>query len=202
MENLLKKNRDTILILLVALLALGAGGYFYYRRKKGSVAIGNARKFVGKEEIPGNQGFQDKKLEAKMKAIGWAPGAEWCAFYVRMVLLDSLSGKRRELADKLLNGSSQQTYLNLEADKSGYFEATKDKPKSGAIVIWQQIGNPAKGHAGLVTKVNGDQFETIEGNLNLDGSDGKIAARKYSMKSEYNGNSWGCVLRGFINIKY
>jgi CHAP domain len=196
-----------IAILATISLVLAAV-YIVWRNRKGIVGV--AKKYEGKKEIPGNMGFPDKVMESEMRKIGWYPGAEWCAFFVKMAMLKTLSNlplfnKRRTIAEKLLSGSSQQTFINFQNDKSGLWEISTNKPKVGAIVIWQQIGNPSKGHAGIVTKVNSDNFETIEGNVNLSStnipSDGEVSQRKYSISKELNGNEWGCKLRGFINPK-
>ena len=196
------------LIGLTAISIFLAVGYLIWRNRRGIIRI--ASKYEGLQEISGNMGFKDKYLETEMRAIGWTPGAEWCAFFVKMAMLKTLVkiplfNKRRNVAEKLLHGSSQQTFINFQNDKSGLWEISTDKPKAGAIVIWQQLGNAAKGHAGIVIKVNGDNFETMEGNVNLSSknipSDGEVSHRKYSIAKELNGNSWGCKLRGFINPK-
>lgn len=126
-----------------------------------------------------------------MKWAGWYTGAEWCAFFARLVWLKSLPEKYRTIAKKHLSGSSQQTYVNFANDKSGLFRVSKT-PKPGSIVIWQSNTNKAKGHAGIVESVNPLSFTVIEGNR------GDAVTRVTYKKT--NPNMQSAVLRGFINI--
>ncbi|MFA6240190.1 MAG: CHAP domain-containing protein, partial [Candidatus Hydrogenedentales bacterium] len=44
----------------------------------------------------------------------------------------------------------------------------RNRIKEGAFFLWQPTPNDWQ-HAGIVTSVNGDTFETVEGNTNDDG---------------------------------
>jgi hypothetical protein len=166
---------------------------FVLSKKRNAVSV--AKKFLGQEETSPNKGFKDKGFESLMKNAGWYVGAQWCAFFARLIWLKSLKGKRLEVANKLLSGSSQQTYLNFKNDNSGLFK-TSQTPKVGSIVIWQSTKDSARGHAGIVKKVTANGFETIEGNSNTDGSPGKVANLVYKT-GQYPKY---LKLRGFINI--
>ncbi len=148
-------------------------------RKTRNRQISFAKRLIGNEETSGNQGFKNPTFENMMRSVGWIPGHEWCAYTMKLVFTNSLSPKHRELAKKLMNGSTQLTLANFENDDSGLF-GLSDYPKKGAQVIWRSKKDPSRGHTGLVTKVYSDGgFETIEGNSNKDGSPGKVTTLKY-----------------------
>ncbi len=150
-----------------------------------------AKSFIGTRETSPNLGFASSAFEKEMKNAGWYSGAEWCAFFSRLVWLKALTGKKREIAKKHLSGSSQRTYVNFENDKSGYFKTSK-KPTKGSIVIWQSNKNKAKGHAGIVSNVSLNSFTVIEGNRG-------DAVTKITYKKS-NPNLKTATLRGFIKV--
>jgi hypothetical protein len=159
-----------------------------------------AKSFTGTNEIAGNLGWGDKEFEDLMKSAGWRKGEQWCMYFAKMIWLDKYPAKA-DIINKTLSGSSQQSYQAAKNDTTGFFEVT-DKPKKGDIVIWQRVSSPASGHAGIVTQVSGDDFETVEGNTldELESSDGGTVANKKHKLSEYNKQS-GLKLRGFIHKK-
>jgi len=177
----------SVFVILIALI------WFAVRQKNKVVSI--AQKFLGKEETHANKGFKDKNFEKDMKQAGWFVGGEWCAFFAKMIMLKSLKGDKRKLAQKLMSGSSQMTFNNFKKSASQYIS---DKPKTGAIVVWQSQSNKNKGHVGIVKKVFTGGFETIEGNVNENGSPGIVTQRRYNTVKSYNSNN--LRLRGFINI--
>jgi hypothetical protein len=162
-------------------------------RKRKPVSV--AEKYLGQEETTENLAFKNADFQTLMKSAGWYSGAEWCAFFARMVWLKSLPSKKKAIAEKLLSGSSQQTFLNFQNDNSGFFKVSQT-PKEGSIVIWQSTKTPTKGHVGIVKKVTANGFETIEGNSNIDNSPGKVAHLIHTFAKSPN----GLKLRGFINI--
>jgi len=158
--------------------------------------VNKAAGFLGEEETKSNQGFKNPDFEKKMREIGWRPESEWCAFFARMVFLNVLTGKRREIADKLISGSTQTTYRNFENDTSGLFKVSQT-PTKGSIIIWQSTSNSAKGHAGIVTGTFAGGFETIEGNTYAETyNEGKVVRKKY----EFSKPSKTLKIRGFISI--
>jgi len=207
-------NRNlTVLIVFSTLIII----ILIYANSWRNRIVRRARKYIGNEEKAGNSGFVNPKFEEKMKAAGWSSGAQWCAYFVRLVYLESLHGKYKEAAKNLISGSSQMTWKKFNSDTSGLFEIS-DKPKRGAIVIWQSKTDTTKGHVGIVNSViNKDYFETIEGNSNninvnlkdykhnlktgddkdiIETTSESIVARHVR---EYSGN--GMTLLGFINVK-
>jgi len=154
-----------------------------------------AKLFLGMEETGDNQGFYSGKLENLMRSVGWKPGYQWCAFFMKMVWVNSLPTKKhREKAKKLMTGSTQLTLKNFQNDNSGLFKVV-NRPKKGAMVIWRSKSDKSRGHTGLVKKVrlNGN-YKTIEGNSNLGGSPGIITQIEYGA----NGAPRGLELMAFI----
>jgi len=165
--------------------------YFLSRNKISSTA----RRFLGQEETGSNKAFKSSRFEKLMKSAGWYSGAQWCAFFAKMVVLKSLSGQKKELAQKLLSGSTQMTWSNFKNDKSGLFKIS-DKPKKGAVIIWQSLNNSAKGHTGIVSKVTSKGYEVIEGNSNYGGHSGIVKKLSY----RFDENPKGLKLKGFIIV--
>ena len=66
-------------------------------------------------------------------------------------------------------------------------------PKRGDIAIWTKTNDPAHGHVGIVTKVEGDTIWITEGN-----SGNAVRTNKYSL-SKLMKNSGSCPLNGFID---
>lgn len=66
-------------------------------------------------------------------------------------------------------------------------------PKRGDIAIWTSKSNPAQGHVGIVTKVEGDTIWITEGN-----SGNAIKTNKYSL-SKLMSNSGNRPLNGFVD---
>lgn len=146
-------------------------------------------------EIQPNMGFVNKSFEKIMTALGnWRPGFEWCACFARMVWLSVLSGRKKEIAERLLSPSSQLTYANFAVDKSGLFEVS-NKPKPGSIIIWQSVQEPHKGHAGIFISMFGNNYITIEGNKGQ-----KVSVVRYTPEKMLRPSNV-LKLRGFINIK-
>ncbi len=167
--------------------------------------IKTAKSFVGQEETANNSGFKDKTFQAAMTNVGWRSGYSWCVFFTKLVWQKSLKNDTiRALAMKLISGNSQVTLANFTKDKSGKF-IVSDTATVGAIVIYQEFTNgvgTSSGHAGIVTAVFPDYFETIEGNTNNNGGrEGYIVAakkRKFTARAVTN----GLRLRKFITIRY
>lgn len=68
-------------------------------------------------------------------------------------------------------------------------------PKRGDIAIWTKINDPAHGHVGIVTKVEGDTIWITEGN-----SGNAVKTNKYSL-SKLMRNSGSRPLNGFIDTR-
>lgn len=137
-----------------------------------------AKSYVGQEEVKENQGFKDVGFQSKMVHVGWYKGAPWCAFLAKLIweesfAKDDTTGSSK--VSKYMDGSALDTYHNFT--KSAEFHVST-VPEVGAVVIWKEGSGPS-GHAGVVISVDGNTFQTIEGNTNTDGSrEGYIVAIK------------------------
>jgi hypothetical protein len=161
-----------------------------------------ATAYLGQKEKPGNSGFQDSAFEKKMKAIGFVSGSAWCAFFAKLVWMESFGlAKPFEWVkvSPFLNPSAVATYKNF---KSGSPARLSSTPKPGDLIVWQNYKNGVAhwtGHIGIVIEVNGEQLITIEGNSNSQGGREGIEVSKQKRKSTPVKVSNGLVLLGFIS---
>ena len=166
----------------------------------GNEIVKIAKTFIGKKEIKGNQGYEDPRFTVLMENVGWQVGHAWCSYFAELVVKLAYKGndKAQGIYNKLCSAGAVRTLENFT--KAGYKVSAKATP--GAIVIWQNRRKGAKtwtGHAGIVTKVYNEYFETIEGNTGNGGAgvrEGEIVATR---KRNYNFNVYnGLELQGFI----
>ncbi len=157
--------------------------------------ITTAEKYLGQTEIAGNRGWVDKAFEKRMKAVGWAIGHSWCCYFTELVWKEAYAGHKLAPAfDKLFSASSTATFANFSG--SSLFKVGK-LPAPGALAVWR-LGVGWQGHIGIVTKVNGATFDTIEGNTNAQGSrEGMYVARKLRRLGEPH-RPKGLNLVGFV----
>lgn len=193
-----------ILYPLITLIVITAGIAIWQKRR----IIRHAKKFLGISEIGDNQDFSSPEFKQKLINVGWSPGLAYCAFTVKALMLDTYP----ELSEKTYNskklidyfsGSSQSTYANMQQlqSETGLF-TVGGLPKPGDVVIWQDYdasGNgTANGHEGVVTKVNGDKFSTIEANTSeLGSSDQGVYNKEHSLGEM--ARTTGLKLKGFIH---
>lgn len=142
-----------------------------------SLIIETARKYIGKREIPNNQGFTDAVFQKKMEEVGWQKGHAWCSYFCELVYKEAYTDKviRKEL-DKLFSASATSTYKNFEL--SGSWKTDK-KPVLGGLVVWR-YGLDWRGHIGICVEIiDKETIRTIEGNTNdAGGREGIEVARK------------------------
>jgi hypothetical protein len=173
----------------------------YFRQQ----IIVHAKSFVGIKEKSNNSGFHNAAFEKQMKDSGFIPGYAWCCIFCEMVYRLALNDLEkntklsfkslREDIQSTINPSTQSTYNNVK--KSKFFKQSQ-RPQEGDIVIFVNSSRRAFGHAGIVIKVDGDKFTTVEGNTNTSGSaegDGV-----YIKERIIEANGKGLDVRGFINI--
>lgn len=151
-----------------------------------------------------NKGFTDAAFQAMMKEVGWKSGEAWCAYYVKVVLMQFYSFDR-DYVNKVFTGSAAGNFyavrnLNARNDKR-YILVTSDDPQVGDVVVWGVIG---RGHTGIVTEViNKNSIRSIEGNTSLAGAregDGVRTLRR-SVKVGSN-SSEGLKLLGYIRRNF
>lgn len=128
-----------------------------------------ARKDLGKKEKPGNTGFEDAKLEAAMRVVGWQPGWAWCACIQEKWVWEAYPELQQKVKG-LFVPSAVNTFRNLI--RAGYKSTMI--PEVGALVYWQKMDDGKalwQGHAGVVSEViNATTFKSIEGNTSNKGS--------------------------------
>jgi surface antigen len=175
--------------------------YKYTKQKFGELVSMFASQWVGVNEIGDNQAFGNKAFQTMMSQVGWHSTDQWCMYFAKAIHYNVFKNNPTEQAkiDKVLGGSSQQSYNNAKNDKSGTY-TTSDTPKVGDIVIFRHNNAPSTGHAGVVVKVNSNNtIDTIEGNTSdINISNGDYVAKKN--RTSVIGKSIGgdLVVRGFI----
>jgi len=151
-------------------------GARYIKNKFGDLVTSFAGKWVGVKEIGDNQAFGNDVFQAMMKKVGWTSSEQWCMYFAKAVHTEVFKDNPTELAkiNKILNGSTQLSYVQAQNDKSGTYTVS-DTPKKGDIQIYRNTLT-GKGHAGIVANVNSNNtVSTIEGNT----SDDNIANGQY-----------------------
>jgi CHAP domain len=195
MANILKSlDKKVLLISTTGIIATSLLLFSKTEKKRTQERIIKiAESYVGQKEIAPNKGFYDKKFEAEMKAVGFQIDYQWCALFVKLVILKAFYNNtyRFELLKKKMNASTQLTFKYFLQNKG--FWKVSTKPKVGAIINWQKISEPSKGHFGIVYKVSGNTFYSIEGNKN-----NQVSIVKHSL-SELNITS-GIKLLGFVEF--
>jgi len=192
-------NKRERYIVIACLLAGVIIGIVYFHTRYWIIRF--ARSLIGQQEISGNTGFRNKKLQELMVEVGWKTSQPWCVYFAKMVWYNMAGDKYRQAIQNTINGSSQQTWQNIVEDKSGLFHISI-YPKVGDMVIWQNYeGGKATwtGHAGIVLSVNPENFTSIEGNTNSEGGvEGyEVAERKREYAFQVNN---GLRLKGFISL--
>jgi hypothetical protein len=123
------------------------------------------------KQIKGRQnvGFVDSAFENMMRSVGWRTSNAWCAFYVKLVLMQMFSFDREWLA-KNLTGSSLGNLDNVKkANARGdrrYVAFTSGQLQVGDVFVTRRTKG---GHTGIIYKILNDktnEVETIEGNTN------------------------------------
>lgn len=199
----MKVNKIYYPIFGVAILAIGIA---IWQKKR---IVRHAKKFLGIDEIGDNAGWNDPDFEKKLKSVGWTKGAQWCVFFAKAMFADVYP----ELKTKVFNGkkiidyitgSSQETYANmqkLEKETGGMFKVV-GAPRPGDLIVWQNYDKTGKpqstGHVGIVTKVKGDTFSSIEGNTSELGNTQETVNKKEHSLGEFK-KTTGLRLKGFVH---
>jgi hypothetical protein len=165
-----------------------------------------AEKWVGQEEIRGNQGFKDSEFEAKMKACGWKKGESWCSYFSEIVWKEAYQRWDATMftrLDKLFSGGAITTFRNFQKTKDFIVDI---RPTVGSLVVWQNYkeGTPHwTGHIGIVSKVDmkNKSMNTIEGNTNDNGEREGFEVANKTRAIDFTLHQNGLVLLGFVHPK-
>ncbi|MBQ9212574.1 MAG: hypothetical protein IJ150_01355 [Bacteroidales bacterium] len=120
-----------------------------------SAIITEANRWVGQEEIEGNNGFVDKAFEKKMRAIGWKEPNPYCAAFVKLVMTEISSGAAKTFFTKNLTLGAEQNFINL-SKKNDYAEKIQT-PEAGCIVCY-------KHHNEICESFDGNMMTVISAN--------------------------------------
>jgi hypothetical protein len=190
-------SKGNIILIGLGTLAAGAVFYFSYSQRRKVLKISQA--FIGQMEKSGNSGFQNAEMEKLMKEVGWRPGDAWCVYFAKLMWYMQAPNWLKPKIKTAISGNSQTTWDNVSKDPA--FVVSRI-PRPGDLVIWQNFKNGVgswTGHAGIVKKVNLNDFTTVEGNTNdAGGSEGVEVAekvRKYDFTREN-----GLRLKGFVRF--
>jgi hypothetical protein len=114
-----------------------------------------------------NVGFVDSAFEAMMKAVGWKSSQAWCAYYVKLVLMQLFSFDKEWLSKNIGGVALQNLYnvqaLNKKGDKK-YLAFTKGELRIGDVFCAKRTKG---GHTGIIVQIldkETNYCETIEGN--------------------------------------
>ena len=130
-------------------------------------ARGFASQLEKKVKGRANVGFVDSAFEAMMKSVGWQSSQAWCAFYVKLVLMQLFSFDKEWLS-KNIGGVALQNLINVQnLNKKGdtrYVAFTKGDLRVGDIFCAKRTKG---GHTGIIVQILDEKTnycETIEGN--------------------------------------
>jgi len=152
-----------------------------------------------------NVGFVDSSFEAMMKTVGWTSSQAWCAFYVKLVLMQLFSFDKEWLS-KNIGGGAMQNFenvknLNKKGDKK-YIAFTSGKLQVGDIFCQGVVGN---GHTGIIVQILDEETnycETIEGNTNSSKSREGDKVKKLTRYLVVGKPSGGKIVKGFFRRNF
>lgn len=160
-----------------------------------------AARFIDTEEIGDNAGFSNAAFQEMMQSVGWQGGEAWCMFFAKAIYQKAFPKKRMDIT-RILSGSTQTTWKNALANQDIFKVITDGKPQKGDIIIWQDISNPASGHAGIVyKKQSGDVWYTIEGNTSLAQAQSGQGVNKKTRNLAPGAVEGNLKLLGFLRLK-
>lgn len=158
-----------------------------------------ARKWLNVKEKGNNGGWENSTFQQKMLAVGWKPSQEWCAFFVKMVILECCKkgSEAYNWWNSHLSGGTQWNWASLNKEKKSKYHEVVSKPEPGTFVIYQNLSDPSHGHTEFVEKVFSDgSYQVISGNSPFDDKSGQGVARKKRSKTGYS----TARILGFIKI--
>ncbi len=119
----------------------------------------------------GNQGFYDAVFQDMMKKVGWKNGQAWCAYYIKVYLMQFYSFDAAYVNANFTGsavGNFQTIQRNNKSGDTRYIIVTTDTPQVGDIFVYNY--GAEGGHTGIVKEViNNNKIVTEEGNTTLKG---------------------------------
>lgn len=117
-----------------------------------------ARAEIGHGESGGNNRGSDV---AKYRSGRGRPGASWCAFFVSWCILTAAEALSMVAPIKPTGGARK---LFRRCCRAGRRLGPGELPMPGDVVAWSRGHVAWKGHIGIVARVEGLKFWTVEGN--------------------------------------
>lgn len=186
-----KKQRNIVLFSTAGITALGA---FYYLSTNIKIWL-LAKFYLGKKEISPNAGFYSKGFAKKLEKVGFVKSYDWCALFVKLVLKEALTGKKKRIVQDLMNASSQSSWANFKNSKEKFIKVVT-KPRPGDVAFWKWTDKDYSGHVEIVNSVSKNGFTAISGNSPLTVGGQGVAKRERTFA--YSGVPF--KLLGFIRI--
>lgn len=173
-----------------------------------------AKQWIGVREKKSNSGFNSVIFERKLLEVGWYKYAPWCAFFTKMITIDTLlkfkshsvlEDAKHEDFINILGGSVVITWSNLNAfynKDTSIFEVHQRILKPNSIAFFR-YGKTSKGHAVIVgNELLKDAFETIEGNSNVAGAREGVGVFARIRKNNLPYADKGLNILGSITLKF
>lgn len=159
---------------------------------RGQLVTWLASQFVGVREFGHNAG---PVVERFQKAVdGRATGEPWCACFVQYVV--------RELAPVIASTPALFATESTQLLWAHTPTSARVAAEPGAIVVWRSKAKPLTGHCGIVSRVDGDDIVTIEGNTGAgDQREGDVVAVKHRIGGQIPGFELLGFLRAFEETK-
>lgn len=116
-----------------------------------------------REQGGDNRGPQ---VEAYLKSVGLGPGYPWCAAFIYWCVQQA--AQQLNVSNPFLRSASTGAMKAWAIDH----DILHNQPQEGDAFLRGNIVNGVFTpiHTGLITAVNGADFDTVEGNTNIDGS--------------------------------
>lgn len=115
-----------------------------------------ARAMVHLQETKGDN--RSAEIDLMHRVTGAGLGEPWCMSFVQSCL--AYVERRIGIVSPLALGAACVDVWNSSPKEM----RVKSIPLAGAIVIWQNVAKPSRGHTGFVTDCDGTSLKTIEGN--------------------------------------
>jgi hypothetical protein len=157
------------------------------------------KKIIGRKGD--NHAFIDSSFEGYLKNVGWSDGLAWCAFFVKVFLMQFYSFDRNWI-NKTLNGGAINNLLTIKALNNKGFKTwvaiDTDTPQAGDIAVWK-YPKTGTGHTGIVLETYGDGTALVlEGNTTAKSTSregDRVSKNKKKMK--IGSGQYGQVLMGY-----
>lgn len=138
-------------------------------KKVNDLIVDIAKGCLGQKEKAGNAGFASPAFEKRMKAVGFQSGWAWCALFAELCWTEAFAQARPEVLTEIAARFTPAAIPSFRSFEQSSVFKTGKIPRVGAVAIWLHGTTGWQGHAGIVTAVGANSFETIEGNTNAAG---------------------------------